>query len=122
MPLRYVLDEHFRGILWSAFQHHNAKGIDVVDVVRVGDPVDLPRGTPDPELLLWAEREGRVVVSLDRSTMPGHLAAHLALQHRSPGIFVLRLGHPLPLLVSHLALAAHLYDPDEVRDQIRYLP
>ena len=71
MPLRYVLDEHMRGLLWSALQGHNRAGIDVIDVVRVGDPVDLPCGTKDPDLLLWAQREGRVVVTWDRGSMPG---------------------------------------------------
>jgi hypothetical protein len=48
MALRYVLDENLRGRLWSAFQRHNAAGVDRVDVTRVGDPLDLPLGTADP--------------------------------------------------------------------------
>jgi hypothetical protein len=63
MALTYVLDEHLRGALWHALRQHNAGGVNVVDVDRVGDPPDLPLGTTDPDLLLWAEREGRVVVT-----------------------------------------------------------
>jgi hypothetical protein len=122
MPLCYVLDEHLRRILWNAIQQHNAGGIDLLDVVRVGDPADLPLGTKDPELLLWAEREQRVLVTRDGSTMPGHLAAHLAAGRHSLGILILRPGHPLPQLLFYLALAAYILDPAELRDQYRYLP
>jgi hypothetical protein len=122
MPLCYVLDEHYRGILWNAIQQHNASGINPLDVVRVGDPADLPLGTKDPDLLLWGEREGRVLVTRDWQTMPGHLAAHLAAGHHSPGVFIPRPGQSLPQLVIILVLAAYVYDPAEVRDQVRFLP
>jgi hypothetical protein len=50
MPLRFVLDEHLRGGgLWWIIRQHNTHGIDPLDVVRVGDPPDLPRVTLDPE-------------------------------------------------------------------------
>ncbi len=122
MPLTYVLDEHFRGILWNALQRHNSAGHHVIDVVRVGDPVDLPLGTKDPDVLLWGEREGRVLVSRDKQTMPAHFAAHLAAGHHSPGLFIPRSGLSVPQVVFVLVLAAHLYDPDEVRDQIHHIP
>jgi hypothetical protein len=44
--------------------------------------------------LLWAEREGRVLVTLDRHTMPGHLANHLRAGHNSPGSFLSANGFP----------------------------
>lgn len=122
MALRYVLDEHFRRILWNAIQQHNAGGVNLLDVVRVGDPVDLPLGTKDPDLLMWAEREGRVVVTRDWQTMPGHFADHLAAGYHSPGVIIVRPAHTLTQLVFALTLAAYVYDPAEVRDQVRFLP
>jgi hypothetical protein len=122
MPLCFVLDEHLRGPLWGAIQQHNAGGSYPLDAVRVGDPPDLPLGTTDPDLLLWAEREGRVVVTRDWRTFPGYLAAHLRGGHHSPGVIILRPGQPLPQLVFALALAAHAADPGEFRDQVRFLP
>jgi hypothetical protein len=121
MPLRFVLDEHLRGPLWVALQQHNAGGTYPVDVVRVGDPPDLPCGTADPVLLAWAEREGRIVVTGDVNTMPGHLAAHLQAGHHSPGVCLLPPGWTLPGLVFGLALAAHASDPAEWSDQAKYL-
>ncbi len=122
MPLRYVLDEQLRGAVWSALQHHNAAGSYVVDVVRVGDPPDLPLGVSDPDLLLWAEREGRVLVTTDRHTMPGHLAAHLRQGHHSPGVLILRPALTLTRVVSTLVMAAHVLDAADVGDQALFIP
>ena len=50
MPLRFLLDENLRGgALWRAIQRHNAGGIDLLEATRVGDPVDLPCGSLDPD-------------------------------------------------------------------------
>jgi hypothetical protein len=88
MALRFLLDEHLRdGPLWQAIQQHNARGTYQLDVKQVGDPNDLPRGTSDPDMLIWAEREGRIVVSLDHNSLPGHLAVHLQTGHLHPGFF-----------------------------------
>jgi hypothetical protein len=77
MTLRYVLDEHLRGPLWRASQQHDAAGAYPIDATRVGDPPDLPLGSADSFILVWAERQDRVVVSADYQTMPGHLKSHL---------------------------------------------
>ncbi len=63
MALRFVLDENQRGLLWRAVVRHNQRGLHVLDVVRVGDPSDLPLGSIDAEILLWCEREDRILVS-----------------------------------------------------------
>jgi hypothetical protein len=69
MALTFVLDEHFRGPLWQAIVRHNLGGEYRLDVVRVGDPADLPLATDDSAILLWAEREGRILVTEDRHTI-----------------------------------------------------
>src|SRR5437016_3593762 len=102
MPLRYLLDEHLRGLLWKAVQQHNAGGANLLDVVRVGDPPDLPLGALDPAILEWAEREGRILVSRDENTMRTHLMAHLQAGHHSPGIFMIRRRSTLSQVVFHL--------------------
>jgi hypothetical protein len=122
MALRFVLDEHLRGPLWPALLQHNAAGIYPVDVVRVGDPPDLPRGTPDPDILIWAEREGRIVLTFDVGSMPGHLNAHRQAGRHSPGVCILPSGRKIPQLVFSIAVAAHASDPGEWFDQVRYLP
>ena len=55
MNPRFLLDEHLRGFLWKAIRHHNLIGGDFIDAIRVGDPADLPLGSSDPDILIWAE-------------------------------------------------------------------
>ena len=122
MPLRFVLDEHLRGGgLWQAIQQHNASGGYPLDVVRVGDPPDLPLGTLDPELLFWAEREGRILLSLDFRTMPGHLAHHLQIGRHSPGLALILQHRSLSDVLTSLVLAASCGDPIDFQDRIDYL-
>ncbi len=123
MPLRFVLDEHLRGgALWHALQQHNAAGIDVLDVTRVGDPADLPNGISDPELLQWAERADRILVSMDKRTLPLHLADHLHAGGHSPGVLILRPGSTTEQLISALVLIAHAGDPIHYRDRFDFIP
>ena len=122
MPLRFLLDEHLRGPLPGAVQRHNAGGVHVIDVLCVGDPPDLPLGSSDPDILLWAEREGRIVVTRDRRTMPGHLVSHLLAGHHLPGLFLLRSRVTLPAVVSFLVAAAHAGDPTLFQDRIQDVP
>jgi hypothetical protein len=118
----FVLDEHLRRRLWRAIQAHNARGVDPLDVVRVGDLPDLPLGSSDAAILLWAERHARILVSLDRSTMAGHLAEHLQAGRHCPGIFSIRLRSNPAEVIEHLVLATYASDPGEWRDWINYIP
>jgi uncharacterized protein DUF5615 len=121
MALRYLLDENQRGVLWHVIQRHNARGIDPIDILRVGDPSDLPLGSGDDAILRWAEREDRILVTFDKSSMSQHLAEHLAAGNHCPGIFLV-LPDQKPVQVGEfLVLAAYASDPSEWRDWIKYL-
>jgi hypothetical protein len=120
--LRFLLDEHLRGPLWTAILRHNAQGGLPIDAIRVGDPPDLPLGTDDGAILLWAEREGRILLTEDVHTMPGHLAAHVQAGHHSPGVFIISVGCSIGQLVSCLELVVHAGDPAEYADTITYVP
>src|SRR4051794_28782570 len=100
--LRFVLDEHLRGPLWSAIARHNALGGLPIDAARVGDSSDLPLGSGDDAILLWAERESRILITEDVRTMPAHLTRHLESGHQSPGVFVLSIGFSIKEILSHL--------------------
>jgi predicted nuclease of predicted toxin-antitoxin system len=122
MPLRFLLDENLPGRLWSAVMRHNAREINIVDAVQVGEPADLPRGTQDPAILVWAETEGRILVSEDLSTLPIFLANHLAAGRHSPGIFLIRHGSSLKEVVDFLVLVAHASEPWEWADRCHFIP
>jgi hypothetical protein len=122
MALAFLLDEHLRGPLWQAILQHNLRGRERIDVVRVGDPPDLPLAVDDPAILLWAERERRILVTEDRHTMGRHLRDHLATGHHSPGIFITRAGQSIRMVTECLVLIAQAGEPAEFADAITYIP
>jgi hypothetical protein len=122
MTLAYVLDEHLRGPLWRAIQRHNARNVSVINAVRVGDQHCPALASGDSEILRWAEQVGRILVTLDEKTIPGHLTDHLRNGHHSPGVFMVRPDSHIPEVVDFLALATLASAPQEWADRIAYVP
>jgi hypothetical protein len=122
MALSYVLDEHLRRRLWKALLKHNSLGIDPVDVVRVGDSSSFPLGMNDRDVLLSAEREGRILITRDARSMPKHFAAHVRAGHHLPGIFLIRPKASLTQTVAFLVYAASSSKASEWKDSIEYIP
>jgi hypothetical protein len=88
MPLAYLLDENLRGPLATGLWHHNLLRVNPVDFVCVGNVADLPLGASDLEIIAWAERANRILVSNDRATLATHLSSHLSSGRHCPGIFL----------------------------------
>jgi hypothetical protein len=122
MALCFLLDEHLRGPLWWAIQQHNGQAVDVLNVLRVGDPPAPPLGIADPDLLLWCEANGRTLVSQDYHTMPAELAAHVAAGGHLPGLLLLRSKWKIPEVIDALVLHDQAYDPVDLIDQVVYIP
>jgi hypothetical protein len=121
MPLRFLLDENLRGQLWDAISRHNTLGGYLIDALRVGDPGAPSLGTSDPDLLVWAEHEQRVLVSIDRSTIPRHIREHLNSGHHTAGVILIRKSARSGSIVSYLETAAYASEPHEWRDQTEYV-
>ncbi len=122
MAIRFVLDENLRGPLWRAILRHNASGGLPLDATRVGEPPDLPLGSSDEELLAWCEREGRILISLDQETLPGHLADRLDAGGHAPGVLLIRPTAAMRDVLEALELVAHAGDPAEYRDRVAFVP
>jgi hypothetical protein len=120
--LRFLLDEHLRGPLWLAILRHNARSELPIDVVRVGDPPDLPLGSDDSQILLWAEREGRILLTEDVHTISKYLNHHLELRPHSPGVLMVRIACSVGQLVGHLELIAHAGQPADYENSITFIP
>jgi len=54
MTLAFVFDENLPGKFSHAVSRHSMHNPWPLDVVRVGQPGDLPFGTDDRTILLWA--------------------------------------------------------------------
>jgi hypothetical protein len=93
-----------------------------IDVLRAGWPGAPPTSTADPELLLFAEAEGRLLVSRDKKTMPGHLVAHFSAGHHTSGVVLLREGFGFGVLVEELLLIWAASEAEDWLDRTFYLP
>src|SRR5262245_14322043 len=122
MPLKFVLDENLRGVLWRAIQRHNKVASEPLDVVRIGDAPDLPLGSDDLEILLWADREQRILISRDAASLFIHLAEHLSAGHHSPGIFMIRRRCAIPQVVAFLVEASYRSEAKDWENRIEYIP
>jgi len=122
MSLAFVLDEHLRGPLWQAILRYNLQSDHPLDVIRVGDPVELPLGAGDAEILLWAEFQQRLLLTQDRHTMADNLRVHLHAGRHCPGILIARSGARVRELVECLELIGQVGEAAEFVDAITYIP
>lgn len=76
---------------------------------------------PDPEVLALAAREGRVLVSHDRRTLPGHFREFVASQ-RSPGLIIVSQRLPVGRAAELLHLLWAASEAEEYTDVIYDLP
>ena len=75
MALKYLMDENVTPIYATQLRRK-----------RPGTP---PKSTLDPDILIWCEDNGFILVTNNRKSMPVHLADNMAESRHIPGIFVL---------------------------------
>lgn len=93
-----------------------------IGIIRVGDQGAPPRSTLDPEMLLAAESLGRVLVTNDRRTMPGHLIAHFLAGRHTAGVILLREGFAIGRYARSILDQWAATTADEWIDRTTYLP
>ena len=81
----------------------------------------IPDGTPDPEVLRIAAAAGRVLVSRDVSTMPGHFEQSIQTQE-SPGLLLVHSQRPVGSVIEGLLLVWISWTEDDLRNKARWLP
>jgi hypothetical protein len=115
---RFLVDENILGALPKALRQQEPG----MDVLCVGEPGAPPCRTLDPDLLLAAESLGRMLISRDRDSMPGHLADHFAAGHHTWGTALLRNGFSLGRYIQEILIIWGASEADEWIDQTMYLP
>ena len=93
-----------------------------VQVYSIGDGVAPPKGTLDPEILNWIEKNGCLLVTNNRSSMPIHLQDHINQGRHVLGIIQLPHTMNVPLIVENLVTIWAASLPDDFFDQIVYIP
>lgn len=114
--LKLLVDEHvptqlLRGLL---------RREPVLDIVRVQD-VGLS-SVPDPDVLEWAAREGRVLITLDVNSAVGAAYERLAQGRNMPGVFAVTSGISLGRAIESLLMLSMASLPGEWDGQVVYLP
>jgi predicted nuclease of predicted toxin-antitoxin system len=94
--------------------------VSTVDVVRVQD-VGLA-GADDAQVLEWASREGRVLVTHDVATMTEFAYERVAHAQPMPGIFEIPATMSTRQAIEDLRLIVECSLDGEWEGQVRYLP
>lgn len=115
---RYLIDEDTS----HAIQEGLLRRQPEIEVRVVGGDFAPPLGAKDPEILDWIEREGFILITLNRSTMPVHLKEHLATGKHVPGIFVLRRNVTFGRIIEDLLLIWAAGIVEEYQDIITHIP
>ncbi|WP_339384100.1 hypothetical protein [Gloeocapsopsis crepidinum] len=88
----------------------------------IGDLDAPPKGTLDPDILIWCEINKFVLVTNNRKSMPRHLTDHLAAGRHVPGIITINLSQSIGQTVEELIIIAGASFEDEYQDRVEYLP
>jgi len=91
--------------------------LDAVTVLEIG----MSKAT-DTQLLSRAAQEGRIIITHDRKTMPGHAADLIGLGKNIAGVFVVPRSLPLRQAIEDLELMITCTGNEEWVNVIRYLP
>lgn len=116
--VRYLIDESVRLSVVAALR----RAEPAIDVWRVGQSGMVPFGSPDIDLLAFCERQQRILVSLDRASMPVHVATLQAHGGHIGGVLLVTRRCSLRQLLDDLILIWTATEAEEWRDTIFYLP
>lgn len=101
----------------------------VVATLRLDPSIDFQtapaaglHNMPDKEVLAYASREGRVLVSHDRKTMPEHFGRFLAAGETSPGLIVVSTKLSIGRAAEWLHLLWEATSAEEYVNSIYNLP
>jgi hypothetical protein len=116
--IRFLFDENIDPALIDALVRREPS----VDVLRVGWEGAPPPATTDPELLIAAEADGRLLVTLDRRTMPDHLRDHFLAGRHTHGVGLLKARFSFNEYVDSLLLYWSASTAEEMIDFTVFLP
>ena len=116
MTVRFAADENFNGkIVRGLF-----RAVPELDLVRLQDT--SLAGSSDHEVLAWAARENRVVLTHDVNTMVATAWERVLAGLPMRGVIEVDGDQPIGVLIADLHLVAAAVTPDELDGQVLFLP
>lgn len=113
--IRLISDENFHGDVVRGLFLRRPQ----LDLIRVQD-VGLNQ-IPDPELLEWAASNDRIVLTLDKSTMPEYAYERIIRGEPMPGVFVAD-RMTVRDIIEEIIVIDTASDHRELADRAWYLP
>lgn len=105
--LRLLADENFDNDVVRALIRRNPN----IDIVRVQD-VGLSK-TPDPIILEWAAKEGRVLLTHDVKTITRFTYERVEAGEPMPGVFEIKTNIPIGTIIEDILILAEASHEDE---------
>jgi hypothetical protein len=118
MKPRFLLDEHINRAIQRQLRRLDAQ----IEVLATGDPGAPPLGTSDPDILVWLEEHGYILVTENRSTIPVHLTDHFAAGRHIPGVLWIRPNVGIGRIIEDLYLIWFASEAKEYWDRTLFIP
>jgi predicted nuclease of predicted toxin-antitoxin system len=113
--VRLLADENFHGDVVKGLLSRRPE----LDLIRVQD-VGLSQ-TPDPEILIWAAENDRVLLTHDKSTVPSFAYDRIVSNEKMPGVFICG-GMTVREIIEELLIIDTASDQIEWANQVWFLP
>jgi hypothetical protein len=114
--LRLLVDQDFDHDILRGLARR-VSNLDVLTAFEIG-----MSEADDLELLSRAAREGRVLVTHDRRTMPHHVAGLMSQGETTAGVFIVLRTSPLHQILEDLELLLTCSESHEWENVVRYVP
>lgn len=113
--LRLATDENFDHDVVRGLRRR-LPALDLVSAQHAG-----LAGAADPDVLEWAAREGRVLLTQDFETMIGYAWARVRTGLPMPGVVAVRQGIAIGHAIEELEVIAGASEPGEWEGQVRFI-
>ena len=117
-PCAFLLDECVPAPLLDALSR---PGVEL-DVAHVGDAEMPKRGAADSELLFFCEAHKRILITVDRKSLPVHIAAHFAGGQHTYGVLLIAPNKAWRQIYDEIVLIAACSGAEEWIDRTVFLP
>lgn len=114
--MRLLSDENFNGDIVRGILLRCSN----LDLVRVQD-VGL-EGASDPDILDWAAKNNRILLTHDRATIPNFYYDRVRTGGSMPGIFIINDHFPVKEAINELFLMNVCTNQEEWNGLVVYLP
>ncbi len=118
MRPRFLLDENMDRAIQRQLQRLSPE----IDVKLVGDAQVPPRGTSDPDILIWIEYNGYILVTRNHRTMPKYFNVPLTADRHVLGVLCVRKSVTMAELINILYLIWYASDAEKYRDRLVFIP